>query len=531
MELSLPILRKLCDNSLYHFIRIIGGVGWKEGDITPDLHGKICHFWESGGNRKCVAMPRRWCKTTTLTKWDTIRTYLLNPEERQLIVSENERIAGEILLWIQRQLRYNKRLHRIYADKLAPLTDTFIKKNRWNSTACELPHEGIDSEPSIRAIGVGGAAQSGHYTTIRTDDLVGEEAKKSKAVLEGVMSWFDNIDELLVNPDWTDTDGSVIKNVGTFWASGDFFCYVQEKYPQYEWRIVPAMKDKTLSDESNLLWVQNESVENDESNWPGSKFSTSYYREMRSNPEKQYIYWSQHQNKPRDSEMNKFQKDWLRYYHIVEEDKIRYVVCEKDDGKDGEKFPIGQIAKFGMIDPGGFGETKLTKGSSRCAIVVGGQAPQSLKKFIFYAWADKLKTPETFIDEIYKADDAWKPRTWRIDPFGQQQYIYKDILAAQKRRGKHFSISPLPFSTYRGVKDDDILALVNPWANGEIYIHRTMRALMGEFFNFPNGLTKDILDMIGKLNKYYWSRQEKPKWKPKYSSGLLDDKRDLVTGY
>lgn len=76
-----------------------------------------------------------------------------------------------------------------------------------------------------------------------------------------------------------------------------------------------------------------------------------------------------------------------------------------------------------------------------------------------------------------------------------------------------------------------------PGENGEIYIHRNMVFLISEWTSYPNGMTQDILDMLGKLNKLRWSRHVKQK-EPNILDRLelerreeIDDGRSPVTGY
>ena len=530
---SIPLLRRITDASFYHFVRICGGYVKQGEDISPHIHRPLCDFiTDPSLHRTAIAMPRIWRKSTVFTKWRTIYAYLQNPEARQLIAAENERIAADFLLWIQRQLTSNPLLRKIYHDRLGSVDEQWTRRNRWSTTAMDLPREGIYSEPSIRAIGVGGAAQSGHYTRIAIDDLVGKQAMESQSVLDGVKRWFDNVDELLVEPDHTRPTASNVDLVGTFWGPGDFFCYVQEKYPTYQWRVVPALKDTELKDEANTKWIQHPEAGHWESNYP-EVFSTDSYIEMQLNSEKQQIFWSQHQNNPnRASGTTKFSKSWFRFYHIEEKDKERWVVCEKDDGTDGESFPLRQIPLYGIIDPGGFSETKVTKGGSRTAILIGGQAPGSIKKFVLYTWAGKFQEPEKFIDEVFKAQAAFRPiipRCFRIEVFGQQQYIYRDIQEARRKRGVFFPISPLPKDVNKNVKDDDITALVNRFYGGEIYIHRSMKDLMAELLRYPISPPNDLADCLGKLNKYYWSRREAPDYKKKQA--WPEPQRSSITGY
>jgi len=524
---SLRFYRELCDKSFWYFVKLIGGSVHQGEDASEYIHRPVCEFWESKARRKAAAYPRDQRKSTIYTKWGTAYAYLRDPESRQLIAAENEKIASRFLDWIERQFLGNAMLRRLYPDKLsyAVLTTgemvhpsypdkdaiadvrlvdkSWTKQNKWSGTECALPRVGIYSEPSITAIGVRGAAQSGHYTTIRIDDLVGKEAMESQAVLEKVFEWQDNVQELLVEPDPTHPDASEIAIVGTHWGVGDYFDYVQEKYREFDWRIVPALKDTELIDQPHIQYIQNPTVEDGESNYP-EKFKTQYYIDMMNNPEKELIFWAQHMNNPRKgSGLNKFDIKWLKFYRVEMRDEGMYIIC-KDDG---EVFAVKDIPKYGMIDPGGFSETKLTKKGSRNAMLIAGQPRESVKKFVIFTHADRFKEPDKFMDVLFLAHNEYKPRLWRIDTAAQQAYIYKDIIQERKKRGQHMRISPMTASSVKDSKDDDIQAMINPIFNGEFYVHENMKELIAELGSYPHGMTKDLIDMLGKWYKHYGSRR------------------------
>ena len=485
--------------------------------ITREIHKPLCDFsQDKTKKRKAICMPRDWLKSTLFTQWKTIWAYLQNNEIRQLLAMENSDLGMKKLSFTQKQVRYNKRLRQIYPE-LERVDDVWVRSNRWNKTEMELPCDGIYPEPSVSIIGVGGAAQSGHYDIIRIDDLVGKKAMESAIVMEGVLQWMDNSEELLVEPDLNTPNASSIELVGTFWSKGDYFSYVQKEYPEFEWRSVPCLKDFELEEESkgNIKWVQNPESGQGESNWP-EQFPTQHYVNMKANPQKSQIFWSQHMNSPgRGGEggFNKFDVRWLKYFYIEEIDGIKWAVC-KDDG---EKFRVKDISLYGMIDPGGFSEMKLMKRGSRNAILIGGQPRETKKKFIFYTWAGKFKTPGDFIYEVFKAEDLWRPKHWRIDPHGQQGYILGDIrqasrdgylLHGNKQEPHPISISKMPYDVKESVKDDDIIALADPMSQGFIYVIEGMKDLIGEVEDYPNGLTKDLVDMLAKLHKLYFTRSE-----------------------
>jgi len=506
----------------------VGGSVHQGEDASEYIHRPVCDFEQSGIKRRAKAYPRDWRKSTIYTKLGAIYSYLQDQESRQLIASENEKIASRFLDYIEKQILGNAMLRKLYPDKLTyavlntgefvhpsyPDKDSIIEYRlidkpwtkgqgiKWSGTECSLPRTGIFSEPSISAIGVKGAAQSGHYTTIRIDDLVGKEAMESQAVLEKVFEWQDNTEELLVEPDISHPDASEISIVGTHWGVGDYFDYVQEKYTKYEWIIVPALKDPKLEDRTHITYLQHPHVNDGESNYP-EKFKTEHYIEMMNNPEKELIFWAQHMNNPRmGSGLNKFDIKWLKFYREEEREDGTYLFCKDDN----EVFAVKEIPWFGMIDPGGFSELKLTKKGSRNAMLIAGQARDSVKKFVRFTHADRFKEPDKFMDILFAAQKKHKPRLWRIDTAAQQAYIYKDILQERKKRGEFIRVSPMTASSKKDSKDDDIQALINPMFNGEIYVHESMKELIAEVGMYPHGMTKDLIDMLGKWFLHYGKR-------------------------
>jgi len=531
---SILFYRRLCDASFFYFLKIVGGPKGGQ-DVSPDIHLPLCEFSQDKTiYRSAIFEPRDWLKTTVFTKWEAIYEYLHNPELRQVIFSENERLGAAMLHWIQRTLLTNKKLRALYPDKLHMINNEWTRRNRWSGSACDLPRQGTYSEPSISILGIGGAAQSGHYDIIRIDDPIGKAAMESPIVMESVFRWFDNIEELLVEPDITRPNPSYVKIRATHWGNGDFGCYVQDKYPEYQWRIVPCLKDDGLLDTENIKWIQNPNVDNDESNWPEYK-STKFYHEMRANPEKKIVFYCQHMNNPQRAEgLNKIDRDWLRFYHFEDRDNGKCVVC--DDAKKDEKgvFRIADIPLVGIIDPGGFAETRLIKKGSNNAILIGGQPHDTIKKFVVFTWFGKIKDPEEFQDIVFNAHKEWKPRLWRIETFGAQDYIYRDVLLERKKRGVPLIISPLPKDVSKNVKDADIQSLIPPIANGEIYVHRSMRQLIAEIINYPSGITNDLFDCLAKLFKYHMSRKKREdlqKLNKESDTVTFDGGRSKFTGY
>lgn len=510
-------LRHLCLRDFFFFVRYMNRTPTGVSPISEDIHGPLCDaYGDPKRYRGVIAMPRDWLKSTIFTKWGPIWRYLRDNEERILIAAENEKLAGRFLTWIEAQILTNKRLRRVFPE-LQAIDRAYTKMNPWSKSECLLPREGVYSEPTITAIGVQGAAQSGHYTTIHIDDLVGKKAAESVLVLESVFKWFDNVPELLVQPHRKMPNPSRVWVIGTFWFPGDFLSYVHQKYRDYQCFVTPCRNWPDVEGDENLEYIQNQRVEAGESNWP-EQFPTDYYIEMLANPEKEMIYWAQHMNMPdRSSKFTKFDLDWLRFWHFEEsregadEEEGRVMVLENDKGKELARFQERDIPWRGLLDPGGFAEkAKMTKGDSRTAILVGGQPYGTPYKVVRWAKAFRLKDPDKMMDELFRAHQVCRPVSWRQEVFGQQEYILKDIKLESKRRGIPLTIIPFEHDTKKDAKDRAILGLIQPMFNGEIFIHRSMKDLIAEVQSYPNGITLDLIDMLGQMMKQNWSRGKKP---------------------
>ena len=327
-EKDRAFLRSLTFQSFYHFCKIAGGYTKQGGDISPYIHGPLCKFAQDRTIlRKQIIMPRNWRKSTVFTQMRALWEYLHNPEIRILVAAENAFLAGRMMAIMQQMILGNALLRWLYPE-LEKIDAGYTRRITWNKTECVFPRSGIYKEATITNIGVGGAAQSGHYDLILIDDLVGKKAMDSPIVLDSVWMWFDNVQELLLEP-----SVSEISIVGTFWFEGDFATYALEKY-NYHTIIVPALKYEAAIDgwsdelrDKGTLQLINHPLQKDwDVNFPealdkegAQLFTKEKYEEMKNNPEEFLKFWTQHMNMPNvPTGLNKFDRRWLRYCTIKE---------------------------------------------------------------------------------------------------------------------------------------------------------------------------------------------------------------------
>jgi hypothetical protein len=516
--------RHLGLSSFYHFVKIFGTPVRQGGDISPIVHRQLCDFSQDPTKkRKGIAMGRNLRKTTTFLRWKAIWCYLRDNEERILIGSEIKETASANLIWIKDMIAANQLLRWCFPE-LCVMDQAYKYRHRFSNTFVQFPRQGSWSEPTFTAIGVGGAGQGKHYSRLLLTDILGERGMLSPTVMEKTMLWIDNIQELLDEPDLSAPNTGEIQLDFTHWKVGDAYEYMQDKYPAYEWRIVPALKcdDETLErgrrGHKNIVYVQNPHQDIGETNYPDivdeelglQRFSTAHYRALLGNPESERVFWTQHMNMPHMAESgnNTFKHEWIRYFRweerVISGEMQKCIVCAGDKAGSVEVYPLRGIRLIGVIDPGGFAEKSLKAG--RCAFIIAGQPVGTPKKFIVKTWSKRVITPSALMDAVFGANDEFRNVTWRIETIAAQNYIYKDIREERERRKKQITIVPLDkdqAALTSNAKDLRVQGLIAPVSNGEYYLHEgTAQDLVGEIVSYP-GITRDLIDCMSIYNLIY----------------------------
>ena len=498
--------------SFFDFVRTFGSPVRQGGDISIHTHKPICDFASDDSiKRKAIAMPRKLRKTTILDRWYPIWCYLRDHEERILLGAETLDIASQSMDWIKDTLMGNSLLRWCYPE--IAFSEAYTNKHKWSGVAINLPREGTYAEPTFKAMGVGGAGQSRHFTRLCLTDIFGEKGMNSEPVRLKTLSWWDGLPALLL-----DSVTGVINLDFTFWAIGDPHCYYMDTHPEYHWRIVPALRVDDATAERgrrgnrNTVIIQHPDAELLTTNFPDivfeegergptgkPKFPTEEYIRMMKSSEEERIFWTQHMNMPEmaDSSMNTFLAEWLRTYHIERgEDGTPWVFL---DDKSGDAFPVAKVQSYGFIDPGGFSESPLKGG--RCAAMVVGRAPKGRKTIILWTWAKRILRPSDLMKAVFDAQDKFKPRCWRIETTAQQRYIFRDLQEENTRNNAGLHILEYEIrDTSPNAKDNRIVSLKGPGENGEIYYQESMADFFHEWKAHPVGITKDLLDC---LSMYY----------------------------
>jgi hypothetical protein len=216
-------------NDLYFFAKFILGYD----KLSSRLHLDMCRFAEQTHPRKGFIIPRGHYKSSLITIAKTIWDLIRNPEERILIVHERGDQARQFLAQIRSHFESNRLLNQLYPERIPPWKS---KGWRWTADAINIRRPREWPEPSVFAAGWSAAFQGMHFTTLRFDDLIGEEAAANPEIMEKVVDWVRRSNPLFVNP----KDG-VLDMIGTRWSYRDVYSWAMETYDEMKWFVRSAI--------------------------------------------------------------------------------------------------------------------------------------------------------------------------------------------------------------------------------------------------------------------------------------------------
>lgn len=540
----------------------------KYGRLSPNLHQYICKELERDSLRLALEVPRDMFKTTiasvcapmwwSLPFTDTDEELMRslgygdawvrwmkrahNPSTRTLIASEILDNACKIGVRISGHYESND-LFRYLFPSILPKTaweDAQKKKKRWNMKSMTHNRSEHHGEGTYDFIGVKGALQSRHYERQVIDDPVGEKAINSDLVMEATIDWVSKLSGGLdSNPDNPDVLADQLF-IGNRWSNRDVGTWLRKN--------MPSMQFVTHSAEGGCCEMHPAG----ESIFP-EEFSMQKLGELRS-IWGSYNYAAQYLNNPIDPEAVRFKSSWLRRFTInaLEADSasiansqqflhsqnpaavlsrvskeemrgeipqrlVRAIHHETQSGEVFEDIRAGLLERVAILDPNHSEE----RGRSRHAIVVLGMynnPPEPRRIYLLEAWAGATSF-DVMINKLIgtKEIERGLALKWKVhhiymesEVAGQQGWL-KFFQERVRNMGPqaNFTVRGLKTDRSSGAKDKRIISMEPVFENGLFWVPRIgAEQFLQEYETFPNGATKDILDVIG-YSPQCWSTGSK----------------------
>ena len=473
-------LRLRCQHDRYFLANGILGYA----DVNPYTHGPYINALEDKSKkRRMFLMHRGSLKSTIGTIVDSVAEALTDPEEtRILIVNEVEENSIGFLSEIKAHFENNELLHELFPELIPKRFGG--PGSRWSTHKACLPRRTAYKEWTWRAVGVGSAIVSQHYTRIKFDDVIGFEARQSPAAMKYAIDYVKAIESQLVN-----MDEDIVDWNGTRWGIFDVYREVLNMYGDdvaYFAREDIELVPEDASDELLLM----AGFKGDLDKIRGTlqpifprKFSLkALHRLSIIDP---VLYYAQYKNNPIADGIKDFNADKVQWFDFDYSGNVVY-----RDPKSGilRRWSREQLDIVMACDPNS-GELTAT---DLPAIVVAAYSPED-QIFVFDSWARRV-LPDTYTERIYDMWEQWHPRVVGIEKAGQQtvNFYFKKLA---KERKTYINVTELkPKNRDKGVRIRRGLAGVINQAN--LYCRKGQTSLVHQVRFHPDLDNDDEIDCL-----------------------------------
>ena len=455
---------------------------------------------EESWRRLMVCIPRECFKTSMATRGLALWTLARDPDATIGIFNEKEENAQSWVSAICEVVESSVLFQLIWRDMI-PTGIGFWDRERgrsrprglkWGSTGMkfERPTIGVP-ELSVEPHGIGGAVTGKHYTHKILDDIIGEKAAMSTAIMADAISWIDN-SRPLERP--AENGCEII--VHTPWAYADVYAHQLKKYPD-EYKV---HKRHLLENEKGEPDINGKSI------FP-NKISTRKALQMhKADP---FVFYSQYMCIPRAGRTLDFDDSWFRFGKIVysgsepvfQIDQKHFdpeiYDLEVDVGPEGPPrlIPLSWMEKAVIFDPIPGKESERKKETNcRHGLIVVGKDPWSRR---FCLEAERSDANETDVcHRILELSQKWQADSIGIEAVNAF-YLYIPLLTLLAERDWDdylptvLSVEPKGRQKDQRIRQD----LAPAHQNGFWYYNRQgTAAAIQELTEFPHSTFKDVSD-------------------------------------
>lgn len=476
-------------------------------DLSPVLHGHLAKWLALNidAQYKLILLPRGHFKTSLLTIADSVRLALpdtygnrpypesLGPDIRILIAHEAERQAETFLHLITNIILGNPVIQAFFPE-IIPNKN----KHRINRNELELNRSRSYPEPTFGTIGVGGRSQGKHYSYIKADDLIGEEARASKAVMLATIEWVDGIQSLLDN-----ITKDKIDFIGTRWAPNDLYKHIMNQYGNKLLRYVRSVEELDATT-NTLVPIFPE------------RFNRDYLEILKRNP----LRWSANYVNNPELSGRLFVDSWKRYFEWLPGRYSKKLYIHGPDNS-RQEYDVADLDRLILIDPAMSGNLGI--------IVTGGTRDKKI--FILEAIKRAMKPPE-FLELLFMLFFKWQPRAVVIEEV-LFSGLYEHWLKAEMK-ARRVSFNVITHKVGNKSKEARIVGLTSFYAAGTIFHHPSQKDLDEEYNTFSSVSFDDhhLMDALSQ-GPFHWSIPKTQAFWQDYreTESKVLNAIDSVTGY
>lgn len=407
-----------------------------------------CREIQANPDGRLRLWPRFHFKTTLDTQNHTLWDLTDNPDLRVGIITYKlEKVGDTFLSGIKEELERNPRLHELGEELLRlfpgrevnpfwkdPLRDCRVAKVPWNNEMLSVNRLSAAREPSITVTSLVAPMTSFHWDIRLWDDLVAEDAVRSKEAIEQTTQLWRNLAG-------TAAESTADRYVGTHWAVNDTYqdlidlgVVELDHQPLYKSDgVTPVLR--------TVEWVESMRVH--------------------MGP---YRFAAQMLNDPMAAGRQTFDVSWLHYDELDPKERgercNRYIFAETATAKKGSDFCVIWVVGLGRGVPVG-------------------------NYYLLDLVRDRMGMI-AFVDILFQKVEVWEPRMVFLEQVGAARDI-DYIREKQRLDGFDFRIVELDDKTK---KEDRIQRLQAPWAAGNIIMPRK---ILGRTEGRPVNLIQEFI--------------------------------------
>ena len=461
------------------------------------LNAEVVNSWR----RLMVCIPREMFKTSmnrALMLWTIAR----DPTHNPTIGLFNEK-AENSQAWVGAitEVVERSRLLQILWRDMIPKgigfwdTDQGITRSRglkWGNGGLRFERTAIGiPELSIEPHGIGGAVVGKHYTHMIFDDIIGEAAAYSQAVMQTAIHWVDN-SRPLERP----AENGKLVVFHTPWAYADVYAHMLKKWPD-DFRV---HKRHLLEDsEGNPDHLNGTSI------FPEKISTKQAYQLLKTDF---FVNMSQYQCQPRAGRAQSFDDSWFHYGKIdltssnpvfkIDKDHYDPDVCDPESGDRQAPYltPLSWMAKAVILDPAPSKPNDIKRfPHANNGIAVVGIDPWG-RRYALDCTTSK-DGPTEILEQLMALCVEWRTTVIAIEEVNFSA-LYAPLFQRIIRHEYSWEPTFVPCMTGGREKFERIKQLlIPPFENNYWYINRTRcMALVTELAEFPHGETVDIVDAL-----------------------------------
>jgi hypothetical protein len=233
--------RKLAEEDLYAFAYGILGYTF----LSEGIHYESCKWLQKiPPFRKLLMLPRLHAKSAIVSQALPVHIIiqsaatncympgLAGTDCRILMACETETLGKKWLRVVKSTLMRNQLVQAFWPHVC--WENPRQQSPKWSETEIIVPRENEWPDPTVRAIGVGGAITGARPNILIEDDLISLEAANSEVVMQGAIDWHVAARALLDEYEEESGLQSLEMILGTHWAAYDLYKYIEDNDPSVE---------------------------------------------------------------------------------------------------------------------------------------------------------------------------------------------------------------------------------------------------------------------------------------------------------